>query len=97
MSFAFGGSYPTGLVFDKSYMKTALLIILCSAVLFTSGCVSSHPSSGAWEYKATTTWPEGVGGEIARFEQQGWSFVSMSSATKGPENLAVVLLFRKLK
>lgn len=78
-------------------MKTALLpVILCTMLIF--GCATSHSPNRAWEYKATTTWPQGVGGEIARSERQGWTFVSMSSAAKGQDNdVTVVLLFRKPK
>ena len=79
-------------------MKTTLMIVLCSAAILTSGCATSPSCASAWEYKSQTTYPEAVGVEITRFGQQGWSFVSMSAASKSPsESLTVVLLFKRHK
>jgi hypothetical protein len=77
-------------------MKTALMIVLCSAAMFASGCSTSHSSSAAWEYKSTTTYPEAAGDTVTRLSQQGWKFVSMSAA---PQNggITVVLLFKRHK
>ncbi len=78
-------------------MKITLAAVVC-AVMLLSGCATCHSSANAWEWKSTTTYPEAVGGEVARFSQDGWRFVSMSAAGKSPgEAITVVLLFKRHK
>lgn len=76
-------------------MKTIILAVLCIAAIMASGCATSHAPASAWEYKSTTTYPEAVGETVTREAKEGWSFVSMAAASKLPENVVVVVLFKK--
>ncbi len=82
-------------MFNLVDMKTILMAVLLSAAVFATGCASSHSRPTPWEYKTDTTWPEAVPGEIAKFEKEGWRFVSMSTAAKTNEGITVVLLFKR--
>jgi hypothetical protein len=79
-------------------MKNTLMIVLCSAAILASGCATSHSCASAWEYKSDTTYPEAVGDTVSKMGQQGWKFVSMSSAVKSSDSgITVVLLFKRHK
>jgi hypothetical protein len=79
-------------------MKTILMIAVCSAAILGSGCATSNPSAGVWEYKSAMTYPEATGDTVNRLGKEGWSFVSMSVISRpAGETPAVVVLLRKPK
>ncbi len=90
-----GRNYSRHSMFNLVDMKTILMPVLLSAALLASGCACSHPRPTSWEYKTDTTWPEAVPGKIAKFEREGWSFVSMAAAAKTNEGVTVILLFKR--
>ena len=90
--YCLGGNYSTHPLF------ITLMIVLCSAAILASGCATSHSSAMAWDYKSTYTYPEAVGDVVADLGKEGWSFVSMSAASKSQaDGITVVLLFKKHK
>jgi hypothetical protein len=81
----------------KNNMKKTLAIVLCAGAILASGCAATHSSAATWEYKTDTTWTENVPNEIAKNEQGGWKFVSMSAVSKAENTVSVVLLFKRQK
>jgi hypothetical protein len=63
-------------------MKTTLMIVLCSAAIFLSGCATSHTHATAWEYKVVSGQFDGpLQAEINKAADDGWVLVSSSSKT----------------
>ena len=75
--------------------KTFTLLLICALSVLFTGCATSH--SKAWEYKAVTVWadpPTNIEAQINSLTEQGWHFVSLSTADKNEAPYAVILFKR---
>jgi hypothetical protein len=80
-------------------MKTTLMIVLCSAAILMSGCVTSHSHSTAWEYKVLHEMgATGIERELNQLASDGWVVVSANSAPEGgPSSTWVLVILKRHK
>ena len=65
-------------------MKTTVMIILCSAAMFLSGCSTSHPHATAWEYKVVemNDYSGKLEAKLNELASEGWVVVSASTTPR---------------
>jgi outer membrane lipoprotein-sorting protein len=79
-------------------MKTKLMIALCSAAMFLSGCATSHSHATAWEYKTLHAYvPADIEKQLNQLASEGWIVVSSSSAAEGNNTPAVLVILKRHK
>ena len=64
-----------------TYMKTTLIIVLCSVAILASGCATSHSHSAAWEYKVVELddYPGKLEAKLNGLASEGWVVVSATT------------------
>jgi hypothetical protein len=73
-----------------------VLLLICALSVTFTGCVT--PQTKAWEYKAVTVWVDpatNIEEQINSLSDQGWHFVSVSTADKNEAPYAVILFKRR--
>ena len=75
--------------------QTSILLLIGALSVTFTGCATPH--SKAWEYKAVTVWVDpatNIETQINTLTEQGWHFVSLSTADKNEAPYAVILFKR---
>jgi len=79
-------------------MKTTLMIVLCSAAIFVSGCAAPHSHAAAWEYKVLNAWVSAdIEKQLNQLASDGWIVVSSSSTVEGSNTPRVLVILKRHK
>jgi len=85
--------FSLGSMTHHTYMKHTLMIVLCSAAIFVSGCATSHSHATTWEYKVVSSQFAVFEAAINNAAAEGWVLVSVTSK----DNMVGIAVMKRAK